>query len=245
MMMTRPVPDEDRYLTAVQTMTYSDITQTAELHIAHLPNGFFPQLGNGFVRRWHRTFIDARSGVALTIRDGQGDVAAFLLGTTDQHSYVREVLDSDRFALAWRGAHGLLTHPRAGKRFVRTRATRYARRLWARPQNGNPQTCDTGHQDGTESETTTTAATPGPLPVGVVHAIVTRPPYRGRGYGRLLLNEFESELVRCGTAVGMLVTNAHSGAANFYRRRGWQEAGTTTDRDGREVIHFERYLDPQ
>ena len=244
-MMTRPVPDEDRYLAAVQSMTYPDIPQTADLHIAHLPNGFFPQLGNGFVRRWHRTFIDAPSGVALTIRDGEDNVAAFLLGTTDQHSYVREVLDSDRFALAWRGAHGLLTHPSAGRRFVRTRATRYARRLWTRPQNSTPQTRDTGHQDGTESESNTTAATPRPLRVGVVHAIVTRPPYRGRGYGRLLLNEFESELVRSGTPVGMLVTNAHSGAADFYRRRGWHEAGRTTDRDGREVIQFERWLDPQ
>ena len=106
---------EDRTLRAAEAMTYRDIKQTALLQISYLPTGLFPKLGPGFVRRWHRTFIDSPTGVALVVRDTDESVVAYLLGTTDQHAYVHHVLAKDRLALAWRGAAGLLLRPALGQ----------------------------------------------------------------------------------------------------------------------------------
>lgn len=235
--MTRHTP-HNQFLVTVRLLAHDDVDQTAELHTTHLSEGFFPQLGTTFVRRWHRTFIDSPSAVALDVKDRDGRVAAFLLGTTDQHAYVREVLSTDRYGLAWRGAAGLLSHPTVARRFVRTRVKRYARRLWPGEQNPAPSPRGRAGTDGGAAD----GASPGAI--GVVHAVVTRPSCRGNGYGRLLLNAYESELSRAGTRRALLVTGAATGAAEFYRRLGWREAGRSADRDGREIIQFERILGP-
>ena len=234
---------DDRFLTAVQTMTISDIRQTARLHIANLPTGFFPQLGHGFVRRWHRTFVDAPVGVALVVKDSDGRVAAFLLGTTDQQAYMREVLDGDRLALAWRGAAGLLSRPSLARHFVRTRAEPYARRLGQQQRPVERRSVSSGAEPGAQpDEIGSSSADASAEPVGVVHALVPRPAFRGAGYGRLLLRRYELQLAMAGTRLGRLVTQADGGAADFYRRLGWREACRRLDRDGREIIQFERVI---
>ncbi|GAA0812243.1 hypothetical protein Sya03_57750 [Spirilliplanes yamanashiensis] len=233
--MPRQTP-HDRFLAVVQPMARTDTEQTARLHVAHLPDGFFPQLGETYLRRWHQTFIDVPSAVALVIKDRDGRVAAFLLGTTDQHAYVRDVLERDRYALAWRGVAGMLSHPAVARRFLRTRAELYARKLWSGGRQTSGSSGDAG--PGTPAGDTALA------PVGVVHAIVTRPPCRGKGYGRLLLRRYESELSGAGTPHAVLVTGATNAAADFYRRLDWRETGRHVDRDGREIIHFERIVGP-
>ena len=223
-------------------MTDEDIDQTAHLHISYLPTGFFPQLGPAFVRRWHRTFIDAPAGVALVIKDPDGQVAAFLLGTTDQHAYVRDVLHHDRLPLAWRGAAGLLSRPTLTWYFLRTRATLYALRLTKgrgrdkREPGGTSPAGQTGVAQGK------TTRAPASEPIGVVHAVVTRPAMRGAGYGRLLLLRYESEVSQAGTRLSQLVTRADGGAADFYRRLGWREMCRGSDRDGREIVQFDRVM---
>ena len=238
--MTQQPPQEESSTVSVHPMTYGDTEQTADLYITHLPIGFFPQLGKVFVRRWLRTFIDSSSATSLVIRDGDGGVAAFLLATTDQHAYVRDVIHHDRLALAWRGATALLLRPGVGKRFLRTRAKRYADRLLMRGWgNGRHQAhaTESGHQAAGPA-----ACGSAPTRVGVVHAIVTHPSSRGAGYGSLLLGRYEAELARAGTSLAVLVTGAEGGAAGFYQRLKWHEAGREYDRDGREIVRFERVV---
>ena len=232
--------DQDRALTVVQPMSDNDTEQTAHLHITHLPAGFFPQLGHRFVRRWHQTFIDCPTGVALVIRDADGRVAAFLLGTIDQHAYVRHVLNHDRLALASRGIVGLVAHPIVAKRFFRTRARPYARRL-AR------QTLPTFRSRTTASQRSVGSRRRVPVsgPIGVVHAVVTDPAARRAGYGRMLLSQFESELAAAGTPLGQLVTRVDGNAAEFYGRLGWRETARLVNRDGQKIIQFHRVVNLQ
>ena len=238
---------EKRSRFAVEAMTYGDVQQTAQLHISYLPTGFFPQLGHGYVRRWHRTFIDSPTGIALVIRDPDGCVAAFLLGTTDQHAYVRDVLEHDRLALAWRGATGLLLRPSLARRFVNTRAKRYARRLTRGGRGHSERFRTKGPERSTavDDAKDLQARLAAPVSIGVVHAIVTRPTSRGAGYGRALLRRYESELALAGTRLGQLVTGADGGAPDFYRRLGWRETVRRSDRDGREIIQFDHVVGEQ
>ena len=241
--MVRRIP-HDTSATPVERLAARDTQYTARSHIAHLPEGFFPQLGEAFVRRWHRTFIDSPSAVAFGIRDRDGRVAAFVLATTDQHAYVRDVLARNRFALAGRAAIGLMMHPAAANRFVRTRAKHYAYKLWAMRHVSDISACRWTGTDGGATDAAHAVVTPGagPTPVGVVHAIATEPHLRGKGFGRLLLSRYEAELTSVGTPRGLLITSATNSAANLYRGLGWRETERRVDRDGRTVLQFERTL---
>ena len=230
-------------LVVAQSMTYGDTDQTSQLQRTCLKTGLFPQLGHGFVRRWHRTFIDAPMGIALVVRDPEDQVAAFLLGVTNQQAYVRHVLGHDRFALAWRGAVGLILRPTAARRFLKTRVKQYRRRLL--PIGETPRQTSAVGSPAPRANSDVAFRFPSPAPIGVVHAIVTRPTSRGAGYGRILVRQFEKALLEDGTKCGELVTRANGGAPDFYRRLGWSETGRRMDRDGHIIVQFNRVLGRQ
>jgi ribosomal protein S18 acetylase RimI-like enzyme len=215
----------------VTALGLDDLRVTAGLHIRYLPTGLFPRLGQAFVRRWHRTFVDSARGVALVVKDTEGGVCGFLLGTSDQDDYLRDVLGRDRRALAWRGLVGLLLRPSLAMTFMRTRSGRYARRLARRRPAERSE----------RSERSATPADPAHA-VAVLHAIIVLPQDRETGIGRLLLEEFERAVAAAGAPVIRLVTRLDGGGADFYRRTGYTETGTRRDKDGVEIVEFERRL---
>ena len=211
----------------VKPLPTTALPQTAALHEELLPNGLFPALGRRFLRRWHRTFITSRYGVALSAHDQTGRCCGFLLGTLDQHRYTQDVLRRDTYKLAATGVISMATRPRLAARFLRTRAARY----FVRITNARK---DTAAHDQPQP--------PSEAAVAVLHALVTDASTRGRGVGAALLEQFEHELRCRGVSTLQLVTLASGGATGFYRRLGYVETDRRTNRDREAVVQFERRL---
>ncbi len=203
----------------------AELAQTAAMHIELLGNGLFPSLGQIFLRRWHRTFLLSRYGVAIAVRDIDDQLLGFLLGATDQERFMHEVLSRHRGALAWRGAVGLARRPGLLTMFVRTRAGRYARKLGRRTKPVPSQTSPSA-------------------PVAVVHAVITFPDCRRQGVGRVLLATFEQTVADSGIHVIQLVTRSQGGALEFYRALGWNETARRNDKDGMPIVQFDREVRP-
>lgn len=212
---------------SVQALSSGALPETAALHQEFLPNGFFPALGQRFLRRWHKTFITSTYGIGLTACDSDGRCCGFLIGTTDQRGYTEDVLARETYRLAAAAVGSLAMRPRLAAHFVRTRGARYLDRIVAAPRRGGSP-----GQVKPSSEAT----------VAVLHALVTEPASRGCGVGATLLQEFEKQLRQKGVRTLRLVTLASGGAAEFYSRLGYTESDRRTNRDGEEVVEFERRL---
>lgn len=227
---------------SISRLIPADLRQTSSLHRSLLPNGFLPQLGNTFVRRWHRTFIDSSHGAAFVAKDKQGQIQGFVLASTDQARYTADVLSHNRMALAWRGVFGLAVRPRLAVRFLRSRARHYLRHI-QRPSTVIPARSPTTEQSTQASspnpggpETAPPATTP---VVGVIHAVVTVPSCRGHGVGRALLAAYDRELIALQTPLVQLVTSEAGNAGAFYDRLGYRQTDRRFDRDGMPIIQFD------
>jgi ribosomal protein S18 acetylase RimI-like enzyme len=191
------------------------------MHVQLLPHGLFPRLGHGFVRRWHRTFIDSGHAQAICVRADGGRVVGFLLGTTNNALYAADVLTDHRGALAARGAAALAVRPGLAQDFARTRLPRYARRLAGSGRPSRP-----GGPPGGQ--------------VAVVHALVTLPEQRGRGIGRLLVEHFEGAVSAAATPLVQLVTREQDGAGQFYLKLGYVVTDRRPDKDGVTVVQLDK-----
>lgn len=211
-------------------MERADAAQTAQLHLADLSMGLFPQLGRRFMVRWHRTFTGSPNAWGGVVVGPGGRVVAVALITTDQPAHTAEVLSVHRRALLLAGAVGLLRHPRALVTFLRTRARRYVRRLL---RGGRPS-----------------ASPPAPAEphevIGVVHVLVTAEQARERGLAAALLRAAAACARQRGTTVLALVTDHPQGpgphrASEVYDRLGWERTAVR-HRDGRRIAEYRRSL---
>ncbi|WP_336922491.1 GNAT family N-acetyltransferase [Aquipuribacter sp. SD81] len=224
----------------VRALRPADTARTARLHRRLLPNGLFPRLGQAFVRRWHRTFLDTPAALGLGVVRS-GEVVAFVLVTLDQRLYLRHVLRTHRTALLWRGALGLLVRPAVLVRFLRTRVRAYARHLLPRRLRAGAA-AQAGPAPGPDG-------TPRPgrrVRVAVVHAVVTVPGARGLGLARALLETAVAAAAAARADHVALVTDCSDpdlglppeGAAAMYERLGWTRAEVRRHRDGRWVAEY-------
>ncbi|WP_162605416.1 GNAT family N-acetyltransferase [Jiangella ureilytica] len=214
----------------VRPASEDDLRRTAALHVAELPHGLFPRLGEGFVRRWQRAHIESAYGVLLVAARG-GEVLGFLLGTTDRPANVAWILGHHRRELMTAGLRALLSRPALALGFVRTRGPRYARRLFGRGASARVA----GRGDVPEA---------GFGSIAVLEAIVVAPAARGESVGTALSEEFLSIVAAAGGDRVELVTKAGArGAAGFYERAGWRRVGSHVDRDGDEVHTYR--IDPR
>lgn len=211
--------------TAVRLLEAEDIAFAAKLHAQALPQGFFVLLGPRFLRAYYRGFRASPYAIAL-VAERDGERIGVLVGTLDSAAHHRYVVRRHGWRLAVLGAAGLVLQPRAGQRFLRTRALRYARsiaRAW-RPGSGG----SAGAKPG--------ARLRGPL--GVLSHVAVATKARGTGAGTALLESFVVAARRAGTARVELVTLAGSeGAASFYERLSWHRAGEHV-RDGIQYTKF-------
>ncbi|MDG4774028.1 GNAT family N-acetyltransferase [Solwaraspora sp. WMMD792] len=210
---------------------HADLATTARTHVEFLPVGLFPSLGAGFVRRWHRTYLDSRHGVGYVVTDPttpDGDVVGFLLGTTDQAAHMA-ALFADRRALASlaaAGAGALARRPTLARQ-LSSRAVPWARQI-AQRRSGQPAPSD-GIAENPQ--------------VAVMVAVAVQPQWRGSGIGAELVRRFVQDAQRAGAAEAELVTPVGSaGATGFYERLGWELGPCWHTRDGDELRAYRQRL---
>lgn len=194
----------------------------ADLHVRLLPHGFFAELGRGFLRSYHRTFMASPHAVSLVAyRDGR--VVGVIAGALDAGLHQRFVIRRHGLRLLVSGLAALVRRPKLAAKFVTTRLPRYARGLLraARPAG---------------------AASAGPAVdptrVAVLTHVAVDPQTQGSGAGAALVHSFTDAVRAAGTAQRIeLVTLAETGASAFYEHLGWQADGEHR-RDG---VRYRRF----
>jgi GNAT superfamily N-acetyltransferase len=232
----------------IRALGDQDCQVTAGMHHQHLSVGLFPQLGTGFLRRWHHTFVAVPHGHGVVAVDDRGHVVGFVLVATCAEEYVEEVLSTQRWQLGAAGVWALLRRPSVAAAFARTRGRRYARRLVRRRPAGPG-----GHATTSTAAVTARDEEPDvPARTAVVYAMVTAPAVRGRGVGRRMLEDAVEAARSAGAGEVCLLTRdtasstragpaAGAGAAGFYDRLGWQRVRQVA-RDGAVLTEFRRAL---
>ena len=202
----------------VRQLGRGDLAFAATLHTRSLPNGFFPRLGEQFMRRYYQSFRRSPWAVALVAESG-GEPIGALVGTLDDRAHYRFVARRCWLPLGVAGIIALVQRPAVAWWFLRSRGRRYARGLvrlagWRQP-----------------SGTAGRAGTP-VRREGVLTHVVVDEASRGSGAGGELVVEFVASATRRGTDHLRLVTDAKDGAAAFYERLGWKLVGRRGDVDG-------------
>lgn len=116
----------------IRDATEQDLSRMASDMIRYLPDGLFPHLGNHFVRRWMKTFLTERFGIALVAVSDDEQPIGFLIGSTNQVRHIADVLANQKWGLLLSGLAALSIRPRVLLHFLGTRARPYARRLLGR-----------------------------------------------------------------------------------------------------------------
>ncbi|MFV2008457.1 MULTISPECIES: GNAT family N-acetyltransferase [unclassified Micromonospora] len=210
---------------------HADLATTARTHVEFLPVGLFPSLGAGFVRRWHRTYLDSRHGVGYVVTNPttpDGDVVGFLLGTTDQAAHMA-ALFADRRALAALSVSGVGAVVRRPwlARQLSSRVGPWARQI-AQRRSGQPTPADAPSENAQ---------------VAVMVAVAVQPKWRGSGIGAELVRRFVADARRAGAAEAELVTPVGSaGATGFYERLGWELGPCWHTRDGDQLQAYRQRL---
>lgn len=198
--------------TEVRRAGRADLQFSASLHARALPHGFFVALGPGFLRAYYATFVDSPHAVAL-VASMQGHPVGALVGVLRPQAHLRRVLRRRGIRLVLLGAMALLSRPRSGWRFVRTRVAHYTG-AWRR------------HRNTAEPKRSNRAA-------AVLSHVAVVPGARGAGVGSVLLSAFLEEIRIAGIERAVVTTlDGPDGAADFYRRHGWRDAGIRKDVDG-------------
>lgn len=219
----------------VRDAEFADVAATARLHVRNLPLGLFPRLGERFVARWHRAFVESPNAVALVAVDPVGRVTGFLVGALDQPAFRQELLTRHRTGLVIRGAAALAVRPRVLALFLRTRLRPYLRRLG--PSRRPAATAPIG-------PTVSAPSGAGPVRVADLSAVAVDPTLRRSGTGRRLTEEFLARCAAAGAGRVELVTAADSASScAFYTRTGWTAQRRSRTRDGHELQPFVQCID--
>ncbi|MFI9843661.1 GNAT family N-acetyltransferase [Nonomuraea sp. NPDC051941] len=213
------MPPSPRPAASLRVMELRDIPAVVRLHAADLPHGFFVELGERFLARYYRTFLTSPAGVAL-VAEVDGELAGFLVGSTDAATHHRHVIRLDRWQLARAGAVSLLVRPKLTARFVRTRIQRYARGIRRASDDGRPGTAQRKRQ-------------------GMLSHIAVDETKRRSGVGSKLVATFVEVARAHGVEHVQLQTAPDNGAAqDFYANLGWKRQDAVHDGDDRAWVPF-------
>jgi ribosomal protein S18 acetylase RimI-like enzyme len=214
----------------VRPMAAGDLSAAARLHATLLGHGFFPRLGQRYLRAYYRTFMSSPHGIALVAYLADQPVGV-LVGTAHNAAHYRWVIQHHGLPLAWLGATAMLVRPAVAAWFVRTRLRRYTRRLLRLPLRLAP------------SERDADTANPAADDVAVLTHVIVDHQAQGQGVGTALAERFAVAAKAAGAARAMLVTLAgQAGASAFYKRLGWEHLEDRPGRDGWQLSVFARPL---
>lgn len=206
----------------VRPMDADDLRFVTGLHRRHLPEGFFVQLGDAFLRSYYRSYLTSPGSVAL-IGEVDGVRAGFLVGTVDHGTYARHVGRHHRARLLAAGARALLRRPGLARTLLASRLARY--RATLRRARTHP------------------AADDRPTRFGVLSHLAVDTAMRRTGLGRALVRSYTGIALLHGARSLRLVARAESAAARgLYRSLGWREGEEYRDADGARWAPFSREL---
>lgn len=224
----------------VRAMTAADLDAVARIHRSELDYGLFPALGSGFLRAYHRAFIESPHAIGLvavpddqSAREDGSEPAALAVGTTAQAAHHRWMLRSHGLPLALHGAIGALTHPRAWP-LLAQKLRRYVRILGrlgaALPERVRRTPRRRGEPVARRPERD-------PMPVAVFMHLAVSPHARGHGLGRALAESFTDRVLEAGCRDLRLVTAHADEVGPFYEALGWRPAAER-ERDGATVTEY-------
>lgn len=211
----------------------ADLARTATIHRAQLPHGLFPELGERFLRAYHRSYLDSPHAVAR-VATADDEVVGFIVGTVDEHTHRDWVLRNHGIRLALWGLLGLVTHPRTLWWFLRTRVGRYLRAVLRAARGSRGASTSAAGDDTTAVPDAGSGATP---TIGVLTHVAVDPAARGLGLGARLTREFTAAAHERGSTEVRLVTRADGGAGGFYEALGWQRSDER-GRDGAAMLEY-------
>ncbi|GAB2873473.1 GNAT family N-acetyltransferase [Streptomyces mayteni] len=201
-------------------MRADDLPFVVREHRHHFPDGFFARLGPAFLRTYTGTYVSGPDGRAY-LAELSGAPVGFLVGVTDPAAHRRHVLRGHGVRLALRAVWGLALRPRLALHFLRTRLTRYGRKLLVRrsgPGSGVPPT------EGVTA---------------VLAHVAVAAEARSLGIGTALIDRFVADAAYRGCARVSLVTAAGpEGAGRYYERLGWRAQGESRTPDGRVLAAY-------
>ena len=208
-------------LVDVVPMAAAHIRIVADLHAAHL-DGFFSQLGPGFLRSYYESFRRSPHAVTLVALDGTAPVG-MVVGAIDERAHFAWVARHRTIALGLFGALAMFRRPAVAAHFARTRGRRYLRGLLRFARGRSVETVD--RAEGV---------------AGVLSHIAVASKMRGKDVGTALEAAFVDSAGRGGsTSIRALTRADDRGAAGFYTALGWRHMGRRTDVDGVVLDSFE------
>jgi ribosomal protein S18 acetylase RimI-like enzyme len=214
----------------VRCLAAGDLPAAARLHATLLPHGFFPRLGQRFLRAYYRTFMSSPHGIGL-VACVAGQPVGVLVGTAHNAAHYRWVIQHHGVSLAWLAILAMLVRPTVAVWFVRTRLRRYARRLLHLPVRPAPAGRDAGSGDPAAGD------------LAVLTHVMVSGDTQGRGIGTALVERFAVVARTAGASRAMLVTFAgQDGASAFYKRLGWEHLEDRPSRDGWQLSVLARPL---
>lgn len=208
----------------VREVTIEDVPSIATLHQQVFPDYFLAHMGQSFLERFYREFVDFPENygcVALY----NNDVIGFVVGTSNPAKLYSHFYRRNFFSLAWIVTGRLLIDP-----FVRNNiAARMVHLRFAlRSLPGFSRRHDVAQTPGAPS-----IATARLLSIGVDSQV------RGSGVADRMVRYFCEQLQRNSiTVVGLSVRTNNHRAIAFYERTGWKREYATET-----AFHFLRSVD--
>jgi GNAT superfamily N-acetyltransferase len=199
----------------VRPASHADARFCAALHAESLPHGFFTQLGPGFLRAYHRSFVDSPHAVAYvaTVTDVP---VGMLVGVIRPGAHTRWVMRHRGVRLALLGVAGLGVRPITGFRFLERRAGRYLSSWRRNRRRGGPPT--TRHESA------------------ILSHVAVVPGARRTGAGRRLVEAFvEACRAEDAPRAILLTLDSPEGAGAFYAALGWRPGEVRTTPDGHRM----------
>ncbi len=226
----------------VRPLEPSDVDVTSRLHEDVLSMEFLATCGRGFLRRYHRAWIETDHAIALGALDDAGHLVGVLLGTVYPSEHFRTMVRRHGIAL---GAHLVLQalrRPRFARTLVATRAKRYVRGLWRIARSSiasrlrHPRASSTRSARGATPPAERAAGAGGHL--GEVTHLMVSPDAQGHGAGRALLREAQRIAAAAGVEELVVVTPPDLAAVSFYEHLGWIRSGELMSRSGEPFVRF-------
>lgn len=204
----------------IRRMGLGDLDFIVQQHQEHFPDNALSRLGEGFLRRYYRTFLDGpHAAASVVLVEGQASgYAAGILDTAEHRRLIRRYHGRE---LAVSAAGAALLHPVRSAPLIHHRARlEVTRRLARKPS--------TARQEGPPVE-----------PVAVLSHLAVISQARSQGFGASLVQDFVASCVAANAVVACVATTTgEEGAGPLYRRLGWTMQRERETFDGRGIAIY-------
>lgn len=230
---------------AVRPLAPADLEVSARLHGEALDMEFLARCGPGFLRAYHRAWLDSPDCLALAALDDEGGVVGVLLGSLHPAAHYRAMVRRHGASLALWLLGRSVAHPLLARELVVTRAYRYLRgltRMLAGSLRAPRSFRGRGGAAALDDTSSSAVPVPGersdPAAIAEVTHVMVRADARGSGVGRALLERAQEEARRAGLGELVLVTPPDLAAIGFYEHLGWQRVGELTSQSGEQFFRY-------